>query len=1240
MASPHHKVMSHQSTSKTNGSNGRHVMHHNAQQRMPLGTMQQSGTRFQGPRGFSPNRHIRYHNPQHQHQRLNAPNIVHQSSNQQLQQYQRNQVSSNQKLGNLPFQAPTKVFTKQPVDVVKDTEKLKTDQERLTTIHTQLHNEAEKIRKWQADKEMEIKQKGRSLDDAIHTIDSLRKSIIELQFQNEEYSTKLNDKEKEKEETEQKLNTVREMAQALRDQMVQLEKQIDQGVQDKEEMKKIRDRMMEENQTVLVRFQELDLNQANLIEKHSHQVQSLQDKYENEIRELHEKIYHLENQVIALLEKKKTLEGSIEEYSANLKDVGGKLTKLNDEYSSSQKQVQELQEVKSFQDQELKTLNLKVEDVSKKLEETTKSLQGTKEKLEAAEEKNATLEKHSADVEDIYSKEIKSLQSDLKDVTAELQQVQDELKKSAELHQQKVQLIQDLKHEREKDSEVIRELEGEEKTLKSQVCEMKGENESLMQKHADCEDRLKLAQEDLKRREEHIVGLEDQVAALSASKDELCKEVLSLNNDRDMFQNKIEEFKVNVDERTSLVQNLTEDISGLKIEVEQKLTENSVLIKEKSELKETLVRTKEELGNRVSEVNEKQSEIDNREKIVEEKVTEIEELNEMLELLRSENVEREKTLKSLKEEGQENAESLKTELADKEKAAEDLESKTKSLHSQIAAKTKQLKSLEKENKMMKTQLKSKSEKLVCQEEDIIAMEKREKELSDAIEVKDANLKESSKNFEELKIASEEELNNRKSDLDIIQEKFGKLSVQLTAMCKKEVRLTEALQESEHARGLVEKEKKLCKADLDLKQKNFCATLEKYKVENDSIVESYMKESRLLQDQLEDMQSKYTSENNTSVNLTLKLKEIEAKHKEETLILQEEKKKADHLIADYCSQIRVLELASADEHIKDTKFAELEKMLQSTKVQLDQIIEEKKVLTLGTEQMRKELDDMEKIREDKAYLEQKISGLEEELKLSDGKTSELSLLYEEKNNLKEENEVLIKKVTKLEKEVSLHKPSDDKRNMHRVVPTTPKNVTNENLPPCTPSSNVRGSQSGRGKRVLFAGLQNNMLDFEELVPSQGSTPKTHKTPKSVIPKEPAPRTPSTFYGNGGNTLKTPKTPKSNIRMTPKPLMPTNKYEMQDIDKISPVKKVQKVSQFPSTPRDRSVESLVSSHYHVVKHSASPKTDSVRTGGKASPSPGDVPRKKFVSKKMKKITPKVKEQSNLSWFDTDQVFGFEG
>ena len=71
-----------------------------------------------------------------------------------------------------------------------------------------------------------------------------------------------------------------------------------------------------------------------------------------------------------------------------------------------------------------------------------------------------------------------------------------------------------------------------------------------------------------------------------------------------------------------------------------------------------------------------------------------------------------------------------------------------------------------------------------------------------------------------------------------------------------------------------------------------------------------------------------------------------------------------------------------------------------------------------------------------------------------------------------------------------------------------------------------------------------------------------------------------------------------------------------------------------------------NYEILKVIISVYIDGFRvqvieaTHGTPKSSPGDVARPKFVSKKMKKIVPKVKEKANLSWFDTDNVFGFEG
>jgi len=151
------------------------------------------------------------------------PRVV-QQQHQHIQQQQQQQQQ-------LKFQAPQQQhqFTKPVIDVAKDTEKLQSDQQRLASLHTKLHKEAEKIRHWKSEKEMEIKHKDRNILEANSTIETLRKSIIELQFQNEEFSTKLNEKELERVETDQKLHTVREMANVLRDQMVQLESRVQKG---------------------------------------------------------------------------------------------------------------------------------------------------------------------------------------------------------------------------------------------------------------------------------------------------------------------------------------------------------------------------------------------------------------------------------------------------------------------------------------------------------------------------------------------------------------------------------------------------------------------------------------------------------------------------------------------------------------------------------------------------------------------------------------------------------------------------------------------------------------------------------------------------------------------------------------------------------------------------------------------------------------------------------------------------
>ena len=53
--------------------------------------------------------------------------------------------------------------------------------ERLSQLHTRLQQEAEKIRQWKTATEMDLKQKDAKLQEALHTVDTQRRALVELQ---------------------------------------------------------------------------------------------------------------------------------------------------------------------------------------------------------------------------------------------------------------------------------------------------------------------------------------------------------------------------------------------------------------------------------------------------------------------------------------------------------------------------------------------------------------------------------------------------------------------------------------------------------------------------------------------------------------------------------------------------------------------------------------------------------------------------------------------------------------------------------------------------------------------------------------------------------------------------------------------------------------------------------------------------------------------------------------------------
>ena len=66
----------------------------------------------------------------------------------------------------------------------KSSEKTVQGNDRLTSLHSRLHQEADKIRRWKVQTEIDQKQKERHLKEAEETIEHQRKAVVDLQVRN------------------------------------------------------------------------------------------------------------------------------------------------------------------------------------------------------------------------------------------------------------------------------------------------------------------------------------------------------------------------------------------------------------------------------------------------------------------------------------------------------------------------------------------------------------------------------------------------------------------------------------------------------------------------------------------------------------------------------------------------------------------------------------------------------------------------------------------------------------------------------------------------------------------------------------------------------------------------------------------------------------------------------------------------------------------------------------------------
>ena len=452
------------------------------------------------------------------------------------------------------------------------------------------------------------------------------------------------------------------------------------------------------------------------------------------------------------------------------------------------------------QDQAMNKTNAELKEVSSKLQVCDQNLIEITAKWKTADEEKISQQQHAIEVEEIYSKEINSLQSDVKELTSTLQEKNTEIENLKTDKEKTNEVIAEIQTEGQRKNEVNEELGLKCTNLECYLKKLETEKEEITMQLHECNQKLLATEANLLALREGNENLDQRIKRMNEELDILSKERENLKGALDVSNKDAHVYQETRQEKEEVIKELTIILDTMKTEslvATERINQLEIL---KIELEESCQKHQSDKIITLQEIESLATKLQEKEKESSNQMNELEDAHRVIEKLKQEVATENQKLIDVTEKEQENVETIKTELADREKKAEDLGNKTKSLQSQINTKTKQVKNMEKENKGLKSQLKNKSDKITKLEEQLETMKQ---------ETNAQNIT----------------LNETIQELDT-----SKLQLKTT------------------------------KESFDTEQKEFCSTLEQYKIENDKIVECLVKEKETMKVQLEEMQRGFAVDN--------------------------------------------------------------------------------------------------------------------------------------------------------------------------------------------------------------------------------------------------------------------------------------------------------------------------------------------------------------------------------------------
>ncbi|KAL8613720.1 hypothetical protein ACOMHN_029812 [Nucella lapillus] len=467
--------------------------------------------------------------------------------------------------------------------------------ERLTSLHAKLHQEADKIRKWKVQTEMDMKHKDKKLGEANVTIESLRKSILELQLENENLSTKLQDELGNREEVLQRVKNTRDLVGLLKDQEERLEEKLSSCETERTELKYLEKEHAQQFEEMTAEFRRLQMETKHdvddLIKQGAAQqqvcnlssglasTQQQLDKFKNECALLQNEKEQLATELIEERDRadsakrqedsvQEALNNSVAIFNQRQRDLQKDIDLLKAELSEEQKRLKEaraqLTESLTFNEslkssRELQTEKYKNKAEISSLETEVESLQCH---LQQEQQVASRLQVQVDEINPRYAsleKEKKHLQQELHNLKQTISTHQNELEKTLQAQSEGSKQTQ---HLQENIIHLQTELSGareEKDSVQARLADLERENHHLQQEQ---ESKGQVVEKERQTSNEKCEHLEQQLKEVGADIKAKNKAIKDLEKELKSVRGKLTTQEKKQEERSREVDYLKQELSA------------------------------------------------------------------------------------------------------------------------------------------------------------------------------------------------------------------------------------------------------------------------------------------------------------------------------------------------------------------------------------------------------------------------------------------------------------------------------------------------------------------------------------------------------------------------------------------------------------------------------------------------------------------------------------------------------